>query len=367
MGNHSSLRRGNTMKRFCTILFIVLTSTLLLATQCVVPATPEAVEKVVTVEVEKEVVKEVEVPVEPDVVTLRLNWLPGGYHGWLFYGVEQGYFLENNIVVKLREGNGSGNVSRSVASGDDDFAYISPDPGLVMISEEGPIKFIYTIDGANQGGIICRNDRGIETAADLEGKTILSTPGSSMNVIWPTFVEKAGIDESTIDYTLVSPGTEVPVTLAGEADCINGGLNGQAVQMAQEGHEPFLFPFDEFGIGGPGGALITHMDIIDSNPDLVRRLVHAAAKAHLGCSADPEACMDAIAAVYPQTEREVFVSEFEANEPYMFSSKNPNKCPGMFAEDDWNDLLGFLKASESIESDMPITEYYTSEFLPECE
>jgi len=362
-------------------MLAVLVATSLLAAQCAAPATPEVVEKIVTVEVEKvvtvevekevikevEVEKEVEVLVEPDVVSLRLNWLPGGYHGWLFYGVEQGYFLENNIVVNLREGNGSGNVTRSVAAGDDDFAYISPDPGLVMISEGGPIKFIYTIDGANQGGIICRNDRGIETPADLEGKIILSTPGSSMNVIWPAFVKMTGIDESTIEYTLVSPGTEVPVILAGEADCLIGGLNDQTIQMAQEGHEPFTIPFDEVGIGGPGGALITRADTIESNPDLVRRLVDAAARSHLGCSADPEECMDVMAAVYPQTERDVLVGEFEANEPYMFSAKNPNHCPGMFVEDDWNDLLGFLKGSESIASDMPITEYYTSEFLPECE
>ena len=124
-------------------------------TQCAAPTpaavpTPQVIEKVVTKEVPKEVVvtkevsKEVivtkEVKVPADLVTIRTNWLYSGIHAWLFYGREKGYFREQNIELDIREGNGSGNVVRTVINKGDDFALVSIGNPIISTAQGAPLK-----------------------------------------------------------------------------------------------------------------------------------------------------------------------------------------------------------------------------------
>jgi ABC-type nitrate/sulfonate/bicarbonate transport system substrate-binding protein len=146
--------------------FYVVVAALLIAltmTQCApaTPAsapTPQVIEKVVTKEVPKEVVvtkevskevivtKEVKVPADP--VTLRTNWLYSGIHAWLFYGREKGYFREQNIELDIREGNGSGNVVRTVINKGDDFALVSIGNPIISTAQGAPLK-IFTRSAFN--------------------------------------------------------------------------------------------------------------------------------------------------------------------------------------------------------------------------
>ena len=107
------------MKRWLPAMLLIAS---LILTACPAP-TPQIIEVEKQVPVEKvvvetvEVVKEVpvekvvketvevvkEIVVEPDYVTLRTNWIFGGAHAWLFYGRDQGYFREQNLVVDIRE------------------------------------------------------------------------------------------------------------------------------------------------------------------------------------------------------------------------------------------------------------------------
>ena len=51
-----------------------------------------------------------------DNVTLRLDWVLGGYHAVWHYAKEQGVFEKNGINVNLREGRGSMTTSRRSAT-----------------------------------------------------------------------------------------------------------------------------------------------------------------------------------------------------------------------------------------------------------
>ena len=93
---------------------------------------------------------------EPDYVTIRTNWLFSGIHAWLFYGREKGYFKEQNIVVDIREGNGSGNVVRTVINKGDDFALVSIGNPIISTAQGAPLKIIYTWLGAFNWGYMCR-------------------------------------------------------------------------------------------------------------------------------------------------------------------------------------------------------------------
>src|SRR6267154_4992788 len=52
-----------------------------------------------------------------DDLSLRLDYLPQGYHAPLFYGVAKGYYAEQGINLKIADGKGSNASLQAVAAG----------------------------------------------------------------------------------------------------------------------------------------------------------------------------------------------------------------------------------------------------------
>lgn len=341
-------------------LVLLIATLILMATACAQPSVVER-EVVVTKEVEKEVL------VEPDYVTLRTNWLFSGIHAWVFYGREKGFFRDENIVVDIREGNGSGNVVRTVINKSDDFALVSNQPPMISISQGSPIKFIYTWIGGFPWGYMCRKEANVQEAKDLEGKIIVSSPGNAGLDAHPVFVDRADLDPDKMqDLTLVDAGAMVSTVLAGKADCELGGMADHVPLWVAEGVEPSIVRMDDYGVGGPATAVITHQDTIDSNPDLVQRMVRVLHKSQMACAEDVDGCVEALLLAHPQMD---FDTQKLALEMSIKDWLGPNQeCVGQFVKENWQAGYELLKAApeSAIEGDQPIEEFYTEEFVPPC-
>jgi NitT/TauT family transport system substrate-binding protein len=338
----------------------------LMAAQCAPPAVVEkqvvvTKEVIVTKEVEKEVV------VEPDYVTLRTNWLFSGIHAWLFYGREKGYFKDENIVLDIREGNGSGNVVRTVINKDDDFALVSTQPPLISISQGAPIKFIYTWIGNFTWGYLCRPELNITDAKGLEGKVIVSSPGNAGIPAHPIFIEKAGLDPAKMqDLTLVDAGAMVSTVLTGKADCELGGVSDHLPLWEAEGVTPTVVWMRDYGIAGPATGVITHQDMIDNNPDLVARLVRALQKSQMECGQDVEGCVNALITAHPMMDFDTQLSSLELSiDDWLGANQD---CVGQFVKENWDFGYQLLKEvpDSAIEGDKPIEDFYTDQFVPAC-
>lgn len=352
-----------------TRLLLVFAAMLLMLglTQCATP-TPEVVEKVVEKVVTKEVEVEKEVLVQPDYVTFRTNWLFNGIHAWVFYGKEQGYFREQGIELDIREGNGSGNVVRTVLNKGDDFALVSIGNPIISITEGAPLKIIYTWIGAFNWGYMCHPDSGVSEPKDLEGKIIVSSPGNAGLNYHPIYVEMAGLDPDEMQpLTLVDAGAMVSTVLSGKADCELGGYADHLPLWVKEGVEAVLLRLEDAGTWGPSTAAITHQDMIDNNPDLVERMVAAMFKSQLECGENPEACAQALITAYPSKD---FDAELLALELTVPDWLGPNQeCVGQIVPENWQAALDLMKSTpESAIADdtRPIEEFYDAQFIPPC-
>src|SRR2546423_3043603 len=54
-----------------------------------------------------------------DELSLRLDYLPQGYHAPLFYGVAKGYYADQGINLKIADGKGSNASLQAVAARND--------------------------------------------------------------------------------------------------------------------------------------------------------------------------------------------------------------------------------------------------------
>lgn len=302
-----------------------------------------------------------------DEVTLRTNWLYSGIHAWVFYGKEQGFFRDEGIILDIREGNGTGNVIRTVVSKADDFAMVSVAPPIISISQGSPIRFIYTWLGGSSWGYMCHPDSGIQDAKDLEGKIIVSSPGNAGLPLHPVFIAQAGLDASAMqDLTLVDAAAMVTTVLSRNADCELGGLADHIPLWRQEGVEPVVIALNDYGIGGVSTAVITHQDTVEQNPDLVGRMARAMQRSQIACGQNVDDCVNALLAHHPFKD---FATEKMALEISMDVWLSPNQqCPGQFATADWEAAYQLLKDApdSAIEEDIPLEEFYLTQFLPGC-
>jgi NitT/TauT family transport system substrate-binding protein len=345
------------------ILLMVVAVFLPRATVACVAPTPQVVEKEVIVTKEVEVEKEV--LVEPDYVTLRTNWIFNGVHAHVFYGKNEGFFRDEGIVLDIREGNGSGNVVRTIMNKSDDFAMVSVEPVFAQMAQGAPIKFIFTWDGAYGYGYVCNPDSGVETLEDLKDKVIITSPGAASITIHDAFQEHVGIELP--ELTLVDPGAAVPTVLGGRADCELSGWTDQVPIYRAEGVEPSVVKLADYGFGGALAGIITHQDTIDNNPDLVRRMLRALRRSMDECWADKEACTNAMLLDHPMFEYDVTFGQLDLDSQLWKSPKM--ECFGQFVVEEWEAMYDLVRSSpdSGIEGDRPVTDFIDDRFVPACQ
>jgi NitT/TauT family transport system substrate-binding protein len=305
---------------------------------------------------------------EPDYVTIRTNWLFNGIHAWLFYGREKGYFKEQNIVVDIREGNGSGNVVRTVINKGDDFALVSIGNPIISTAQGAPLKIIYTWLGAFNWGYMCRPESGIKVPKDLEGKIIVSSPGNAGLNYHPLYVKMAGLDPAKMQpLTLVDAGAMVSTVLAGKADCELGGYADHLPLWEKEGKKAVLIRLEAAGTWGPSTAAIAHQETITKKPDLTKRMVAALFKSQTECGKNVEACVGSLLTAHPMKDKTAELMALNLTLPDWLG---PNqKCVGQIVPANWQAALDLIKStpdSPMKDDKRKIDEFFDARFTPSC-
>ena len=119
---------------------------------------------------------------EYERATVRVAYMPNmGSGSSLITGIEMGYFDEVGLDVELTQFQGGPAEIAAMASGDIDIAQIGH--GAHALCIEGQAK-IFALDLLGiSDEVLANTERGIETVADLKGKTIASTAGTSAEIV----------------------------------------------------------------------------------------------------------------------------------------------------------------------------------------
>lgn len=109
--------------------------------------------------------------------TVKIGYLPSDHDAALFVADAQGQFNKSGIKTELVPFNNGGDLMTAMASGDVQVGYVGIAPVLSSIEKGVPVKVISAaqIEGS---GIVVTEDSGINSAADLKGKSI-ATPGEA--------------------------------------------------------------------------------------------------------------------------------------------------------------------------------------------
>ncbi len=214
--------------------------------------------------------------------TVRVAYMPNlGSAGSLFVGMDQGYFEEVGLTVEVYEFQGGPAEIAAMASGDIDISQIGH--GAHALCIEGQAAIFQMDHTTSLSDVVVGNkSHGINTAADLKGKTVAVQAGTSSEIILQQALAKAGLtvdDIKTVEMTVDGMTTAM---ITGQVDAaaawspntitLQDALGDNYVNLG--GNADFLdsaiFP----------SSYITTTKYAQENKDILVRFAQALNKAH---------------------------------------------------------------------------------------
>lgn len=183
-----------------------------------------------------------------DKVSVMLDWFVNPDHAALVVAKQKGFFDRHDLDVELLEPADPSLPPKLAATGEIDIA-VDTQPNLQMSVSEGlPLTRIGTLIATPLHALLVLEDSGIESLADLKGKTIGYTV--------------SGVDENALRIMLASAGIEPddvklinvnwslsPSLISGQVDAVNGAYrNFEPHNLAIEGYKSRAFFPEEHGV-----------------------------------------------------------------------------------------------------------------------
>ena len=181
-------------------------------------------------------------------LTVLLDWFVNPDHAPMIVAKERGIFAAAGLDVDLVPPADPSAPPRLVAAGQADLA-ISYQPQLHVQVDEGlPVVRIGTLAETPLNALVVLESSGINTLADLKGKTVGFSVGGFEDAVLGAMLKTVGL--SLTDVTLVNINFALsPSLITGKVDAVIGAFrNFELNQLDIEGHPGKAFYPEENGV-----------------------------------------------------------------------------------------------------------------------
>lgn len=194
-----------------------------------------------------------------------------------------GLFSSEGLAVTVSAGTSAQETIARVSSGASEMALVDINALIRHRDKEKPdaphARAVFML--FNQAGysIIARKSRGIQTLADLPGKSLGVVEGDPAAKLWPAVARQNGIKTNAIKQSTISPAVREPMLSAGQVDAVTGSSFLSAVNLKDRGvpaDDLVLLKFADYGCEAYGLAVIVNPAFAAAKPEAVKGFVRAA-------------------------------------------------------------------------------------------
>jgi len=298
-------------------------------------------------------------------LSLRLNWKMKGEFAPFIVADKKGFFKKEGLNVKVNEGTSATQALQTVASGQDDIAYVPSVQLIKAIGEGLPVKAIATVVKVDSMGMVASSKFKLSSPRDLEGRVVEISPDSTFNQIWEAFARKNNIDVSKVNVVRAAPSARFGLLLSGKVDILADIFMTTEYPVLQLKSKEKLNTLSVADWGFPllGYTLVASTKLQGSSADMLKRFNKAAMEGFKYTMEHPDEAAAIAAAAYPEalpldtTKGQVaqLVSFLKRGEPKQMFAGN---------DESWNRTVDILKTTGVISEKKPVATYYTNAFLP---
>lgn len=278
-------------------------------------------------------------------------------------GVEMGLWEEEGIDVEFVTSNGSQQAVKSVAQGRDEFGNAEISAVLRQMQNDSSIRIIGQVIDP-MAGVVSTAEAGIDSWADMEGKTVAQYPFGATGPLAMAALETAGGNPDNVETRNMQPGSEEALLMEGKADAAITYFPQAVARLERNGYSTNVLIISEV-LENLGAALITQQSLIDEQPDLVDSFVRGWLRSHKTFATDLDGVIDAYRDEVPQFDeslvRETVGPIYASRVPDPEIGKSEGK--GWTPESQFETTLSVFQNAGLLEETLPTEDYYTNEYI----
>lgn len=279
----------------------------------------------------------------PDEVTYATGFGVFGREGYAHVAEAKGFFAQQNLQVRIEPGAPSSNTT-ALLEGEIQFTSVDA-TGLMIRHGLGNENDTVIISAVQQQPTMSLISLNIDSPHGLEGATIGAVPGGITETLFPTYANLAGFDPSSVTFEHMDVAQLTNALVAGRVDAIAlFVMSRPAVERAAD-RPARVLAYSEYLTDLFGAVHITSRQILEDDPDLVRRFNTALLQGLDYSVRNPGEAGELLAGYVPEVDPQVAAAELEAMAPYVGAT------PGEIDEAKAGRGLAFIEGIDQI----PIT------------
>lgn len=302
-------------------------------------------------------------PLKP--VSMTLDWVYEGPNVGFLVAHDRGFYRDAGLDVAITPGKGSGNTAQLIANKAAQIGFADGYAASNGIAKGMNIKTIGSIYRRNPSAIMVLADSGIKTPKDLEGRTLAMVAGGGVFQQWPAFVKSAGLDAAKIKVVNLTPPSLGPALITGQVDAIGAYVQSYVPIIEIQGKKAVrAFWFSDYGVNVVSNGIITHNDLIKSDPELLHAFVPATIKGFLYGRQHPDEAAATVKRYSATVDVAIIKREFEVSWKTWVTPHTKDKPLGWGSDADWASTIAVLKQYGGVTAPLSTDALYTNAFVP---
>jgi NitT/TauT family transport system substrate-binding protein len=235
-----------------------------------------------------------------DPVKMGLEFRIYGGNAPLFLAAEKGIFRDLNLDVTLDGSSGSGEAVTRVASGTHNFGMADASTAIEFGARNPSVapKLVMTVFDRFPAVVLSLKKNPVNKLQDLVGRKLGTGTADAGVKILPALLALHKIDPASINRLTIDVKLRDTMLMKGEVDAVVGFDYTTIFNLIEAGlklEDINLLYYSDLGFDFPGNSLITSAEMIEKNPDLVRRVALATARAWVAGAKDRDGAIAAVA------------------------------------------------------------------------
>jgi putative hydroxymethylpyrimidine transport system substrate-binding protein len=285
-------------------------------------------------------------------LTVLLDWFPNADHVPIYAAQQQGIFAKHGLKIDLLPPSDPSAPLKLVAAGKYALA-VNYQPSVTIARSQGlPIKSIGVLVEHPLNTISFLKASGIQTPADLKGKTIGYAVAPLDVVLFETIAREAGLGKG--DYELINIGFNItPALLSGKVQAVIGAYwNYEINELALEGHPAGYFPLEKHGVPDFYElVVIANEAFLQKEPQTAKQFVMALQEGLAYVKQHPKEALAAYFAANPDVRKELDTKAFHATLPVFAGSQEQSLAK-------WQRFAAYALKSGLIEKPVEASELF---------